>query len=172
MRPSFSAPVQAERSKISSSQTKFQKSIDKGICLCYNIICLENRIAELCKGSTADYAYRACGILPCEEIKVSLSLQRNAHQGANPERQTLFFFLFYPSRRLGISLAYEVRRISSRARCALVSHHASACIFLRLDDIQCYALMIYRNKLRIIYKAYALIYLQKCGIIDSPINMT
>ena len=96
MRPSFSSPVQAERSKISSSQTKFQKSIDKGICLCYNIICLENRIAELCKGSTADYAYRACGILPCEEIKVSLSLQRNAHQGAHPERQTLFFFLFSP----------------------------------------------------------------------------
>ena len=34
-----------------------------------------------------------------------------------------------------------------------VSHHATACIFLRLDDIQCFALMIYRNKLRMIYKA-------------------
>ena len=32
-----------------------------------------------------------------------------------------------------------------------VSHHAPACIFLRLDDIQCFALMIYRNKLRMIY---------------------
>ncbi len=49
--------------------------------------------------------------------------------------------------------------ISSRAATALVSHHAPACIFLRLDDIQCSALMIYRNKLRMIYKAYALIYL-------------
>ena len=34
-----------------------------------------------------------------------------------------------------------------------VSHHAPACIYLRLDDIQCLALMIYRNKLRMIYKA-------------------
>ncbi|MBQ3057048.1 MAG: hypothetical protein IJC95_06150, partial [Clostridia bacterium] len=32
-----------------------------------------------------------------------------------------------------------------------VSHHAPACISLRLDDIQCFALMIYRNKLRMIY---------------------
>ena len=38
-----------------------------------------------------------------------------------------------------------------------VSHHAPACISLRLDDIQHYVLMIYRNKLRMIYKAYALI---------------
>ena len=38
---------------------------------------------------------------------------------------------------------------------------------LRLDDMQCFALMIYRNKLRMIYKACALIYLRKCGIILS-----
>ena len=37
--------------------------------------------------------------------------------------------------------------------CGAVSHHALACIDLRLDDIQCFALMIYRNKLRMIYKA-------------------
>ena len=37
-----------------------------------------------------------------------------------------------------------------RTKCG-VSHHASACIFLWLDDIQCFALMIYRNKLRMIY---------------------
>ena len=42
---------------------------------------------------------------------------------------------------------------------ALASHHAGACISLRLDDIQHFVLMIYRNKLRMIYKAYALIYL-------------
>ena len=36
---------------------------------------------------------------------------------------------------------------------ALVSHHAPACISLRLDDIQRFALMIYRNKLRMIYTA-------------------
>ena len=34
-----------------------------------------------------------------------------------------------------------------------VSHHAPACIFLRLDDIQHFVLMIYRNKLRMKYKA-------------------
>ena len=33
----------------------------------------------------------------------------------------------------------------------LAYHNAPACIFLRLDDIQCYALVIYRNKLRMIY---------------------
>ncbi len=38
---------------------------------------------------------------------------------------------------------------------------------LRLDDIQHFVLMIYRNKLRMIYKAYALIYLRKCDIIPS-----
>ena len=32
-----------------------------------------------------------------------------------------------------------------------VSHHAQACIYLRLDDIQPYGLMIYRNKLQMIY---------------------
>ena len=33
-----------------------------------------------------------------------------------------------------------------------------------------FAMMIYRNKLRMIYKAYALIYMRKCDIINSPIN--
>ena len=32
-----------------------------------------------------------------------------------------------------------------------VYHHSSECIFLRFDDIQCSALMIYRNELRMIY---------------------
>ena len=58
---------------------------------------------------------------------------------------------FYPSRRLGISLTHGVRRISSALWA--VSHHALACILLRLDDIQNFVLMIYRNKLRMIYKA-------------------
>ena len=46
-----------------------------------------------------------------------------------------------------------------------VSHHALACILLRLDDIQHLVLMIHRNRLRMIYKARALIYLRKCDII-------
>ena len=47
----------------------------------------------------------------------------------------------YPSRRLAISSPHEERRISSALWA--VSHHAPACISLRLDDIQCFALMIY-----------------------------
>ena len=44
--------------------------------------------------------------------------------------------------------------------------------FLRLDDIQPYGLMIYRNKLRMIYKACALIYLRKCDIIKPRTQPT
>ena len=51
-----------------------------------------------------------------------------------------------------------------------VYHHALACIPLRLDDIQTFGLMIYCNKLRMIYTAFALIYLRECVIINSPIN--
>ena len=56
----------------------------------------------------------------------------------------------YPSRRLGIS-SRRSREYHQGRLAALVSHHALACICLRLDDIQCFALMIYRNKLRMIY---------------------
>ena len=47
---------------------------------------------------------------------------------------------FYPIRRIGISSPREVRCISSALRA--VSHHAPACIYLRLDDIHGYAMMI------------------------------
>ena len=47
---------------------------------------------------------------------------------------------FYPSRRLGISSPHEVWWISSALWA--VYHHASACIFLRLDDMQNSVLMI------------------------------
>ena len=63
-------------------------------------------------------------------------------------------FFVYPSRRLGISLTHEVRHISSRAaRRPCISSRAGVYLYtrLRLDDIQCFALMIYRNKLRMIY---------------------
>ena len=53
-----------------------------------------------------------------------------------------------------------------------VSHHAPACIYLRLDDIQIFGLMIYRNKLRMIYKAYTLIYLRSCDIIKPRMQPT
>ena len=78
-------------------------------------------------------------------------------------------FFVYPSRRLGISSPREVRCISS-APSGLYLITRQRASYLRLDDIQCFALMIYRNKLRMIYKAYALIYLRKCDIINSPIN--
>ena len=56
--------------------------------------------------------------------------------GATKIKATLGRFNFYPSRRLGISSVKNAHilfltSISSRARVALVSHHASACIFSR-----------------------------------------
>ena len=71
------------------------------------------------------------------------------------EKNTFSAVFFYPSRRLGISSPHEVRWISSALWAGY--HHALACIPLRLDDIQCSALMIYRNRLWMIYKACALI---------------
>ena len=65
-------------------------------------------------------------------------------------------FCFYPSRRLGISSPREVRCISS-APLGLYIITRQRVSFLQLDDIRCFASMIYRNKLRMIYKAYALI---------------
>ena len=46
----------------------------------------------------------------------------------------------------------------------IITHRA--CIFLRLDYIQHYVLMIYRNALRMIYKAYALILYNKNDVMN------
>ena len=56
------------------------------------------------------------------------------------EKDTFSAVFFYPSRRLGISSPHEVWWISSALWA--VYHHASTCIFLRLDDIQNFVLMI------------------------------
>ena len=56
------------------------------------------------------------------------------------EKDAFSAVFFYPSRRLGISSPHEVWWISSALWA--VYHHASACIFLRLDDIQNFVLMI------------------------------
>ena len=56
------------------------------------------------------------------------------------EKDRFSTVFFYPSRRLGISSPHEVWWISSALWA--VYHHASACIFLRLDDIQNFVLMI------------------------------
>jgi len=61
--------------------------------------------------------------------------QNYSHLPKNPRSKERGFF--YPSRRLGISSPHEVRRISSRAPCALASHQPLwGWILLRLDDIQ------------------------------------
>jgi len=82
----------------------------------------------------------------------------------------MFCFCLSKPQAWYIITARSVVYIIKGGNATLVSHHAPACILLRLDDIQCSALMIYRNKLRMIYKAYALICLQKCDIINSTIN--
>ena len=75
-------------------------------------------------------------------------------EGRAPEKALVFASAFsYPSRRLGISSPHKARCISSALRA--VCHHVSACIYLRLDEIQHCVLMIYRNKLRMIYNSCA-----------------
>ena len=64
-----------------------------------------------------------------------------------------------------IIVAQSAVYIIKGGNAALVSHHAPACISLRLDAIHGVAVIPYRNKLWIPYKAYALIYLRKCDII-------
>ena len=59
-------------------------------------------------------------------------------------------FFVYPSHRLGISSPREVRCISS-APLGLYIITRQRASYLRLDDIQTFGLMIYRNKLRMIY---------------------
>ena len=51
--------------------------------------------------------------------------------------------------------------------CGAGSHHAPACIFLRLDDIQHFVLMIYNSCGIDDIQGYALIYLPKYDIIFS-----
>ena len=55
-------------------------------------------------------------------------------------RKSVYFFI------QATGLAYHHRRsavyITNNGRAVVVSHHASACIFLRFDDIQHYVLMI------------------------------
>ncbi len=63
------------------------------------------------------------------------------------------FLFVYPSRRLGISS--RLGRVYHQGHFStLVSHHALACIFLRLDDIQHAVLMICHNKLWMIYTSW------------------
>ena len=78
----------------------------------------------------------------------------------------LLRLLFYPSRRLGISSRFSVYIISP---CGAVSHHASACISLRLDEIpqqaaddtQCFALMICNGKPLICFRKYGIMCLKE-----------
>ena len=80
------------------------------------------------------------------------------------EKDTFSAVFFYPSHRLGIS-SRRSRGYHQGRRAALVSHQPLwGWIFQRLDDIQHFVLVIYRNKLRMIYKAYALIYSRMCDI--------
>ena len=69
------------------------------------------------------------------------------HMGSSPfictKKVVSFWYdFFYPNRRLGISSRFSVHLISSFEA---VYHHSSECIFLRLDDIQCFALMIFSH---------------------------
>ena len=79
----------------------------------------------------------------------SLSLRQQKENFCLPK--VLFLFI----QAAGLAYHRRAKRgvYHQGRQAAIVSHHAPACISLRLDDIQCFALMIYRNKLRMIYKA-------------------
>ena len=78
---------------------------------------------------------------------------RHRHQKIQVER----LGFFYPNRRVGISSRISVYLISP---CGAGYHHGVAVhtISLRFDDIQHSVLMIYRNKLRMIYNGEPLIF--------------
>ena len=121
----------------------FSKRLDKTGTLGYNII---SQYGEVPKGSRGQFA-KLLGRATGARVRSSSSPPKNS-----TSRNLSNFFI------QAAGLAYH-RRTTCGAyhqgrRAALVSHHASACISLRLDDIQCFALMIYRNKLWM----YALIY--------------
>ena len=63
-------------------------------------------------------------------------------------------------------VAHGIARSAYRIKFLRLGCHTRRC----RDSIQTFGLIPYRNKLRIPYKAYALIYLRKCDIINSPIN--
>ena len=90
-----------------------------------------------------------------------------AFVGPNPaipakKSENLVLGFFYPSRRLGISSAAR-RYIIKGGNAALVYHHAIACIFLRLDDIQCFALMICNSYGIDDIHAYGVIEMRRCA---------
>ena len=64
----FSHFLSFSKEKIGKN-TKFKKHLDKSFNLWYNIIRLENRIAELCKGSTADSDSVCLGSNPSSAAK-------------------------------------------------------------------------------------------------------
>ena len=82
------------------------------------------------------------------------------------KKDTFSAVFFYPNRRFGISSPHEVWWISSALWA--VYHHASACIFLRLDDMQNFVLMICNFFEIDDMQGSALIYLWQCAIINSP----
>ena len=86
-------------------------------------------IGELCNGSTADSDSVCWGSNPY-----------------SPAKKSSFFgtriFLSKPQAWHIITARSAVDIISP---CGAVSHHAPACIFLRLDDIRCFASMIYNT---------------------------
>ena len=84
---------------------------------------------------------------PAREFK-SLLLRQQKQNICLP---TNVLFLFIQAAGLSYHRRTTCGVYHQGRRAALVSHHALACIYLRLDDIQCFALMIYRDKLRMIY---------------------
>ena len=94
----------------------------------------------------------------CYANRILFRLWRMFHSDQKSRIILIRLFLSKPQ----VWYIIAVRRISSALWTAY--HHSLECIFLRFDDIQCFALMICRNKLRMIYKAIALILQQNLDL--------
>ena len=98
---------------------------------------LRERIARRCKAQRARKNASSC------KLARSITGWSGVRVPVGPPKNSASFTcrIFYPSRRLGISSRHS-RVYHQRRHAAFAYHHASACIPLRLDDIQPCELMI------------------------------
>ena len=124
----------------------FEKSLDKTRNMLYNYMAFAG-VAE----SADAHVWGACIF----DVRVQVPFPA-------PKKSYHFDTTFFIQTA---GLAYHHASACISSALWAVYHHSSECIFLRFDDIQPYGLMIYRNELRMIYKAFALILVRFCAII-------
>ena len=160
------------RKKLKIISTFFQKPLDKLPPLCYNIVVpLMNVINNCWCGSMAEHLIcnqAVDGSTPFTSSNkgdfpsgqrgqtvnlLSLTSVVRIHHPPPKNPRTVFSDFFIQAAGLAYHRRTKCGVYHQGRRAALVFHHALVCTSLRLDDIRSHRLMIYRNKLRMIYKA-------------------